>query len=306
MGKIEEARSFLKAIGMPKAQQNDLCCLSLLALAGIEEDMPWKKATDQWMRIHDIIVFCDTCYGVSYAENTRETIRKQAMHNFRNAAIVEDNGKPTNSPNYRYRLTMDALEALKSLGARDKDYAIQRFIRYHGKLTDIYASRKKIFKMPVKINSKEYRFSPGKHSELQIAVLEEFAPRFAPGAECLYVGDTIEKDLVKSVDRLGRLGFDITPQDKMPDIVLYREDKNWIYFVEAVTSVGPMDPKRVMEISQMTEKADAGKIFVTAFLDFQTFKKFSDSLAWETSVWIAEIPDHMIHFDGEHLPTPGG
>lgn len=304
MGKIEEARAFLQAIGMPKAQQNDLCCLSLLALAGIEENMPWKKATDQWMRIHDIIVFCNNSYGVSYAENTRETIRKQAMHNFRNAAIVEDNGKPTNSPNYRYRLTMEALEALKSLGTRNEEYVIQRFISYHGKLTDIYASRKKIFKMPVRINTEEYQFSPGKHSELQIAVLKEFAPRFAPGSECLYVGDTIEKDLVRNTNRLQQLGFDITPKEKMPDIVLYREDKNWLYFVEAVTSVGPMDPKRMLEISQMTKGVNAGKIFVTAFLDFQTYKKFSESLAWETEVWIAELPDHLIHLDGERLLTP--
>jgi len=58
----------------------------------------------------------------------------------------------------------------------------------------------------------------------------------------------------------------------MPDVVLYREDKNWLYFIEAVTSVGPMDAKRVSEIEAMTQKVSAGRIYVTAFLTFKTFK----------------------------------
>lgn len=91
------------------------------------------------------------------------------------------------------------------------------------------------------------------------------------------------------------MGFEITLHDKMPDVVLYREDKNWIYFVESVTSVGPMDPKRILEITEMTQAVTAGKIFVTAFLDFKTYKKFAEELAWETEVWIAEMPEHMIH-----------
>ncbi len=101
----------------------------------------------------------------------------------------------------------------------------------------------------------------------------------------MYVGDTIEKDLVKNVEKLKELGFEITLHDKMPDVVLYCEDKNWIYFVESVTSVSPMDPKRILEITEMTKDVTAGKIFITAFLDFKTYKKFAEELAWETEVW---------------------
>ena len=90
----------------------------------------------------------------------------------------------------------------------------------------------------------------------------------------------------------------------MPDVFLDGEDKNWIYFVESVTSVGPMDPKRIVEIGQMTSKVSAGMIFVTAFLDFKTFKKFSESLAWETEVWIADMPEHMIHLNGDKYLGP--
>ena len=159
-------------------------------------------------------------------------------------------------------------------------------------------------KMPVKINDQNFTFSPGKHNQLQKAIIEEFAPRFAPNSECLYVGDTTEKDLVKNVEKLKELGFEITLHDKMPDVVLYRDDKNWIYFIESVTSVGPMDPKRLVEIGQMTGNVTAGMIYVTAFLDFKTFKKFSEQLAWETEVWIADMPNHMIHLNGDKFMGP--
>lgn len=304
MGKMDDTRSFLQEIGMPKAQLADICCLSLLAMAGITEDMPWSEAGNEWIRIHDIIAFANTNYGTTYAENSRETFRKQAMHHFRTAALTEDNGTATNSPNYRYRLTQETLEILRSLDTDRRDDAIRRFTAYHQRLVDIYASKKRMTLMPVRINNQDFTFSPGKHNELQKAIIEEFAPRFAPNSECLYVGDTIEKDLVKNVEKLQALGFEITLHDKMPDVVLYREDKNWIYFVESVTSVGPMDPKRIIEITEMTKDVKAGKIYVTAFLDFGTYKKFSESLAWETEVWIAEQPDHMIHLNGDKFLGP--
>nr|WP_255563059.1 BsuBI/PstI family type II restriction endonuclease [Fibrobacter sp. UWR1] len=154
------------------------------------------------------------------------------------------------------------------------------------------------------MNNSDFTFSPGKHNQLQKAIIEEFAPRFAPNSECLYVGDTEQKDLVKNEGKLKALGFEITLHDKMPDVVLYSEGKDWIYFVEAVTSVGPMDPKRIKELEEMTKNVSAGKIYTTAFLDFKTFKKFSEMLAWETEVWLAESPDHMIHLNGDKFMGP--
>ena len=302
--KVEEAREFLKTVGMPKAQQADICCYVVLAMAGIKPDMSWSETTNEWIRIHDIIQFVNTFYGMSYAENSRETFRKQALHRFRTAALIEDNGKATNSPNYRYRLTEETVQILKTMQTPAWEVSIKRFLCYHEKLIDMYASKKKMTMMPVNINGRELKFSAGKHNELQKAIIEEFAPRFAPNSECLYVGDTIEKDLVKNVENLKELGFEITLHDKMPDVVLYREDKNWIYFVESVTSVGPMDPKRILEITEMTKDVMAGKIFVTAFLDFKTYKKFAEELAWETEVWIAEMPEHMIHLDGDRFMGP--
>lgn len=311
MDKIETTKYLLNRIGMPARQQSTLCCLTLLAMAGVKKEDAFEKATNNWIRIHDVITFIADEYGVFYAENSRETFRKQAMHHFRTAAIIEDNGKATNSPNYRYRITDEFLRVIKSIVESDGIYLceddngeLSRFVYRHKSLKEIYASKKQMQKMPVRINNRDFTFSPGKHNQLQKAIIEEFAPRFAPNSECLYVGDTTEKDLVKNVEKLKHLGFEITLHDKMPDVVLYREDKDWIYFVESVTSVGPMDPKRIVEIGQMTSKVTAGMIFVTAFLDFKTFKKFSDSLAWETEVWIADMPDHMIHLNGDKFLGP--
>ena len=304
MDKINEARELLKMLGMPKTQQADICCYVLLAMAGIKPNTLWKDAGNEWIRIHDIIQFANTYYGSTYAENSRETFRKQALHHFRNAALVEDNGKATNSPNYRYRLTEETLQMVRTFQTSEWQKSVSRFLEYHEKLVDMYASKKKMTMMPVRINGADFQFSIGRHNELQKAIIQEFAPRFAPNSECLYVGDTIEKDLVKNVDKLKELGFEITLHDKMPDVVLYREDKDWIYFVESVTSVGPMDAKRILEITEMTKNVTAGKIFVTAFLDFKTYKRFSENLAWETEVWIAEMPEHMIHLNGDKFLGP--
>ncbi|MGT2762520.1 BsuBI/PstI family type II restriction endonuclease [Streptococcus intermedius] len=304
MSKLEEAKRILRELKVPLKQQSDLCGYVILAMADIKKDDKWANATNEWIRIHDVIAFIREFYEISYAENSRETFRKQAMHHFRNAAFIEDNGKVTNSPNYRYRLTDEMLLLVKTFQSNLWEEQKNNFLKSHQNLIDLYSSKKAVRKMPVKINGSDFRFSPGKHNQLQKFIIEEFAPRFAENSECLYVGDTIQKDLVKNEEKLKELGFEITLHDKMPDVVLYSEDKNWIYFVESVTSVGAMEPKRIREIEEMTENVSAGKIYVTAFLDFKTFKKFSESLAWETEVWIADMPDHMIHLNGDKFLGP--
>ncbi len=309
MDKLDIIRNLLSQIGMPQKQKSMICVFTLLAMANLKRNSLWHEATNNWIRIHDIIAFTAENYDVIYAENSRETFRKQAMHPFRTAALIEDNGLATNSPNYRYRLTNEFLQVIREIPdeqsiVSEPGMALIRFQANHDSLTKIYASKKRMQKMPVRINHQDFTFSPGKHNQLQKVIIEEFAPRFAPNSECLYVGDTIQKDLVKNIEKLSALGFQITLHDKMPDVVLYNEDRDWIYFIESVTSVGPMDPKRIVEIESMTRNVTAGKIYITAFLDFATFKKFSEQLAWETEVWIADMPDHMIHLNGDKFLGP--
>lgn len=301
MNNIKRIQAVLAKLDVPQKQQSEICAYTLLAMAGLKKSSNWSDATNEWIRIHDIIEFTKSNYKKAYAENSRETIRKQAIHHFRNAAFIEDNGKATNSPDYRYRLTSEFLEVIKAGGCPN---SISAFLQKHKSLVQIYASKKKMQKIPVVINGEHFSFSTGKHNELQKAIIEEFGARFAPGTECLYVGDTTEKDLVKNEKKLKALGFEITLHDKMPDVVLYKEDKDWLYFIESVTSVGPMDDKRILELNELTKNVNCGKIFITAFLDFKTFKRFSETLAWDTEVWIADMPEHMIHLNGDKFLGP--
>ncbi len=304
MDKVAEAKAFLKSFGMPDKQQSDIAAYTLLTLAHLKPTDAWNDATNAWIRIHDVLQFTSENYGKTYAENSRETIRKDCMHQFRQGALIEDNGEATNSPNYRYRITSESLKLIQTFDTSEWERSLLRYRLYHKSLIDKYNSKKKLEMMPVKINGRELKFSPGKHNALQKAIIEQFAPRFAPGCECLYVGDTIKKDLIQDTDKLKELGLEITLHDKMPDVVLYRQDKDWIYFVEAVTSVGPMSPQRIIEIQDMTKNVTSGKIFVTAFPDRATYKKFCSDLAWETEVWISAYPDHMIHLNGDKFFGP--
>lgn len=304
MNKLEQAKDILEKIGMPKAQQTDLCAYTLLALLNIKEKSKWNTATNEYIRIHDIMEFIKQNYGVAYAENSRETFRKQAMHHFRIAALIEDNLKATNSPNYRYRITIEALNLIKKYGTKDWNKELAKYLKNHEKLISIYENKRNLTKIPVKINGENFEFSTGKHNELQKAIIEEFAPRFAQNSIVLYVGDTKDKDLYKDVELLEKLKISMGDHEKLPDVILYQKEKKWIYFIEAVTSVGPISPKRIVEITDMTKDCKLGKIYVTAFLDMKTFKRFTEQLAWETEVWLSEMPDHMIHLNGDKFMGP--
>ncbi|PDZ73851.1 BsuBI/PstI family type II restriction endonuclease [Bacillus pseudomycoides] len=311
MSKLEEAKNILKALGMPKKQQNDRSAYVFLSLAGLKENDSWSNATINSFRIVDMMNFMAQHYNKVYKPNSRETIRKDSIHQFCDGAIAarneDDDERATNSPKYSYRLTDEVLEVIRSYGTAEWERKLENWLSNHETLIQQYSQIREMSMIPVKINGVELQFSPGKHNELQKAIIEEFAPRFAPGAEVLYVGDTAKKDLIKNRERLQKLGIRITDHDKLPDVVLYVAEKNWLYFVEAVTSVGPVSVKRMNEIKEMLENCNCGIIYVTTFLDMSSengFKKFIDQIAWETEIWIADRPDHMIHLNGDRFMGP--
>ena len=308
MGKLEEAKGILSAIGMPKAQTNDRSAYVLLALADMKEDTTWARARKPEMRIVDMMNFMATNYGKEYKPNTRETIRKDTIHQFVDGAVAERNtdsaDRPTNSPNFCYCLTDEMLQLIKSYGTRKWQIGLQSFVAEKGMLMEKYRQQRDMTRVPVTVNGQEFNLSAGGHNALQKAIIEEFAPRFARGTEVLYIGDTENKDLVKNREILEHIGVDITDHDKLPDVILYSAEKGWLYFIEAVTSVGPMSVKRMQEIEAMLIGCTVGKVYVTAFPDRKIYKKFIDQLAWETEVWIADNPDHMIHLNGDKFIGP--
>lgn len=303
MNIIEEAKDLLQKIGVPERQQSLMCCYVLIALANRAKHESWKDTENMWMGPHDIIVYLSDNDIKTYAENSRETIRKHALKPFRDYAIIEDNGVASNSGRYKYRITDEVLGLIQTYDTSEWETALKYFKKYNNALVNSYASKKELEKMPVRVNGMDLKFSTGKHNQLQKHILEVFAPRFAKGFECLYVGDSADRDMYKNNERLAELGFDITLQ-VLPDVVLYIPDKKWLFFIECVTTVGPVDQKRKNDIEELTKGVDAGNVYITAFPDFKTYKKFSQDLAWDTEVWIAEEPNHLIHLNGDRFMGP--
>jgi hypothetical protein len=309
MGKIEQAQEILESLGLPPAQQNEISALTFLALAQISENSKWQNAEIKSLRVHDILVEIKQKYGREYAENSRETIRRKVLHQFEQAGIVirnpDDPERPTNSGLTNYILSDEILDAIRSYGASQWKAKCKAFVDQQGRLLDVYQRNKEHAKVPLQVaDGKIFKLSPGKHNELEAAIAEEFAPRFAPGAKLIYLGDTAKKTLVFDKSVFEKIGVSISEHGKFPDVVLYDAKKKWLFLIEAVTSHGLVSPKRHFELEQIFAKCKAGKVYVTAFLDFATYKKYSNEIAWETEVWIAEAPSHMIHFNGDKFLGP--
>lgn len=306
MGKIQEAQEVLRALGLPEAQQNEISALTLLALAQLSEATPWGDARRQSLRVHDMLAAIKARYGREYAENTRETIRRQALHQFEQAALVvrnpDDPSLPTNSPKTHYTLTDAALRAIRRYGTAAWEEAAQTFVADQGALLDVYRRSLDRHKVPLRLPGGEaYRLSPGRHNELQVAVVEEFGPRFAPGAQVLYLGDTADKTLIFDRETLATLGVPMASHAKLPGVVLYDEARNRLFLVEVVTAHGLVSPKRHLELEALFGQCPARRVYVSVFPDFATFKSFLTEVAWETEVWLAELPNHLIHFNGDRF-----
>lgn len=277
--------------------------MTLLALADIKEDSSWTEAKQRLIGIHDIMIFMKDHYGKNYAENTRETIRKETIHQFIQAGIVvknpDDPNRSTNSLKTVYSITDEALDTLSKYGTSDWQSTLQEFINDKGRLVEKYARLREETLRHIDLSDGTHiEFSPGEHNELQIKVIEEFWRRFCPDTELLYVGDTAKKMLYKQESILEELKIPITEHDKLPDIIFYDPKRNILFLIEAVTSQGPVSPKRYIELEELLKHCESRRVYISAFPNLQEFKKHIDNISWETEVWIEDNPDHMIHFNG--------
>lgn len=309
MNKIEEAQEILKSLGLPTAQQNEMSALTLLALCNIKEADSWANASRQSLGVtKGVMTFVADNYNKPYAPNTRETFRRQVLHQFVQGRIADYNPDkpdlPVNSPNAHYAISDVALSVIQKYGTSEWDAAVAEFKEQVGTLTEAYEKERALHLVPVTINGKEIKLSAGKHNEVQAAVIEQFAPRFAPGSKVLYLGDTANKDLFVDKEGLEKIGIPITEHSKLPDVVIFDEEREWLYLIEVVTSHGPVSPKRMLELEDFLKDCKVGKIYVTAFPDKAEFRKHIADIAWETEVWIADNPDHMIHFNGDRFIGP--
>lgn len=288
--KLTEAKTILKRLGLPDTQQTPVCCYTLLALSNITPQSTWDAAGNAWLRNRDIMDFLTEHYNKCYAGGTRELIRKEALHKFRIAGLVEDNGLATNSPHYSYRITAEALIVLRAYGSENWEAAASNFEKSCISVKNAYALKRNLNKIPIMINGSGYKLSPGAHNVLQKHILEILTPQYIPNAKCLYCGDTMVKNFYKETAELKKLNVEIDMHSKLPDVILYRADLNRLYIVEAVTSTGPISSNRLLELEHMLKNLTCGVIFITAFDKLDTFKAFAKEIDCCSLIWVAEIP----------------
>ena len=307
--RIVEAIDILGQFGLPRAQINERTAYCLLALLNITPDKTWGEAGSPLVGITPMMDFAREYYGKDYAPNTRETFRRFSMHQMVQAGIALYNpdmpDRPTNSPKAVYQISPAALDVIKAYGSRDWTGKLSAFKSMASTLTAQYAKERLMDMVKVNIRKDlQVSLSPGKHNELIRAIIEDMAPRFIPGSTLVYIGDTGEKWGFFDDALSARLGFNVEAHGKMPDVILWQEEKNWLVLVESVTSHGPVDSKRYIELSELFSSVHADKVFISAFPDKRTFARFASDVAWETEVWVSDNPTHMVHFNGDKFIGP--
>jgi adenine-specific DNA-methyltransferase len=306
---IAEASAALTALGLPKEQTNERAALTLLALLDLKPKESWSAARAPLCGVTPIMEFAAKYYGKQWKPNTRETVRRFTLHQFQDAGLVVPNpdkpARPVNSPAYCYQVPDQALNLLRSFGSPKWAPRLRKYLASVGTLAAKYASERRMKRIPLQIREDlEITLSPGGQNELIRRIVHEFCPRFTPGAKPVYVGDADEKWGYFDETALTDLGVIVDEHGKMPDVVVHFTEKNWLVLVEAVTSHGPVNAKRRGELRTLFKSSSAPLVFVTAFLNRPALNKYMAEIAWETEVWVADAPSHMIHFNGERFLGP--
>jgi hypothetical protein len=152
--------------------------------------------------------------------------------------------------------------------------------------------------------TKSFGFTPTEHAELMRAITDDFGSRFAPGGKLIFVGETSQQPQYFDEALLRSLGVTLDTQGKMPDVVLYFEERKWLLLVKSVTSHGPVNAKRHAELRKLFAESSVGIVFVTAFPSRAVMGRYLSEIAWETEVWVADSPSHLIHFNGDRFLGP--
>ncbi|MCA3450792.1 MAG: restriction endonuclease [Rhodobacter sp.] len=306
---IEAAHQVILSLGLPKAQHNERSALLLLALLDLTPGKTWAQAENPLKGITPIMDWAREHYGKIYAPNTRENFRRQTMHQFCDAGVAIRNPdkpeRPVNSPKTVYQVELTALALLRTFGSPAWHGNLADYLAQRQTLVAKYAMEREQNRIPVEIApGKEITLSPGEHSELIRAIIEDFAPRFAPGSVLVYAGDTGDKMGYCDAALLASLGVSVDAHGKMPDVVLHYTEKDWLLLVESVTSHGPVDGKRHTELGKLFSGSTAGLVYVTAIPNRTVMGRYLAEIAWETEVWVADAASHLIHFDGERFLGP--
>jgi len=311
---INEALYIISKFGVPlegmTQRRLERMAMAFLAVANVNKTNGWRKIDNSdALRTREIIRYWNNYFDEQISESSYDDIRRKDLKLIVIAGIIIPSAANPNSARNdgtrAFALNPSFANLIKNFGSNNWEEEVEIFLSNQVTLKQQLSSQREISLIPVKFPSgKVLNFTPGKHNELQKAIIESFLPRYGYGAEILYVGDTAKKFLHLEKTKLRELNFFELSDGELPDIVAYSKQKNWLYLIEVVHSSGIISNVRLLELKKLTKKCKADIIFVTAFLDNHTFRKFAADIAWETEVWIADAPDHIIHFDGEKFLSP--
>ena len=318
--KIEEAKKLLQSAGLPIDSMNVRRCervaMAFLALADLKPKTPWNKAK-VWginnskfaLSSRDIIKYWNSHYGENLADSGYDDIRRQDLKILILSGIayksVENPNASTNDPNRKYAISTEASLLLTEFGQKNWDKLLSEFLSKKGIYRDRLYHSRKIEKLPIRLpDGIILELSVGQHNEIQKNIIEEFLPRFAPSSEVLYLGDASNKFLHVETQKLKKLGIKKPEHDMLPDVLAFHAQKNWLFLIEAVHSSNPITATRYIELEEYFNTCSVPCIYVSAFATRKDFRRFISDISWETEVWIADEPDHMIHFNGEKFMGP--
>ena len=309
--RVEDARVVLEALGMDAERSNERSALVLLALMRLTPSGSWGEVVNPMLGTRAIMDFIRDEYGKDYAPNTRETVRRFTLHQFVEALLVVQNPdepeRPINSPKWNYQVTAEALDVLRTYDTDEWSAAVDRYLAELPGLKFRYAAAREMDRIPLTLpDGSVFTLTPGGQNVLLKAMVEDFCPRFTPGGQVLYIGDAGDKWALFERDALSELKVMVNQHGKMPDLVIYLPDRNWLVLLEAASSHGPVDSKRQAELAELFAESTAGLVYISCFPDRTEFRKYVDKIAWESEVWCADHPTHMIHYDGERFLGPYG
>ena len=311
----EEAIEILVSVGIPVADKTERSlekmAMAFLAVAGVVEKWAEAQGYDEkrFLRSRDILRFYNANYEENLSDSSYDDIRREDLKLLVLAdLILKSANNPTAATNdgtRGYALEPSFKKLVRTYKTPEWQVNLAAYMTGKASLKDQLARNRNIQKVPVTLpDGKQLEFSAGQHNLLQKLIIEEFLPRFGQESKVLYVGDTAKKILHIDEAALKSINFFELSHDELPDVIVYNDQNNWLYLIEAVHSSGPISEVRMLELKALTDTCTAEIVYVTAFLNRTAFRKWASDIAWESEVWIADNPDHLVHFNGDKFLGP--
>lgn len=306
---VESMLEVLASIGLPlenlSARMRIRIAEAALAVTDIRTAFSEAKSREEgaFLTTRKIIDFENKYLGENVSPGSYDDIRRRHLQPLIFAGLIVNSAsletQATNNPTRAYAASPEFSALLRSFSTDRWACALEEFRKANGERMSALARGVDSRSVPVHLPSgRELSLSPGEHNQLQRDIIEVFLPRFGFGAEVLYLGDSNDRFLHLDDKRLSELHFFALEHEELPDVVAYSASHNLLFLIEAVHSCGPMSAVRVAKLMGKLHGVSANVVLVSAFESRRTFRRFVADIAWETEVWIADDPEHMIHFNG--------